>query len=95
MDPIPFAVTVSVAFLVLYSFGPGYLRALGLSLVESLAVVTGLFAATTVAAFHQFVRRARPEQRAEIPGPVRLKRLYYAVLIGIAVMVLLLLPLLL
>lgn len=92
MDAVPFAVTVCGSFLVLYAFGPGYLLGLGLTLGESLAVVTGAFGCTTVVGYHRLVRRARPEQRAEVPGTVRLKRLYYAVLIGIAVIVLLLLP---
>lgn len=92
VDAVPFAVSVTSAFLVLYAFGPGYLLGLGLALGEALVVVTGLFLATTVLSYHRFVRRARPEQRAEVPGPVRFKRLYYAVLIGIAVIFLLMLP---
>lgn len=92
VDPVPFAVTVSAAFLVLYSFGPGYLLGLGFALREALVVVTGLFGSTSVVAYHQLVLRARPDLRAEIPGPVRLQRLYYAVLVGIVVVVLLMVP---
>jgi len=92
VDPVPFGVTTTAAFLVLYSFGPGYLIGLGLTLPQSLVVVTVLFCCATAAGYHQLVLRSRPEQRAEIPGPVRLKRLYYAVLIAIAVFVLLLIP---
>lgn len=92
VDPVPFGVTTTAAFLVLYSFGPGYLIGLGLALEEALVVVTCLFGCTVVLGYHQLVRRARPEQRAEIPGPVRMERLYYAVLIAIAVFVLLLIP---
>lgn len=92
VDPVPFTVTVSVAFLVLYSFGPGYLIGLGFTLGPALAVVTGLFCCTAAVGYRQLVLRARPEQRAEIPGTVRLKRLYYAVLVGIVLGLLLLLP---
>lgn len=92
VDPVPFVVTVTAAFLALYSFGPGYLLGLGLTLPESLAVVTAAFGSTTAVSYHWHVRRARPERRGEVPGTVRLKRLYYAVLIGMAVVVLLMLP---
>jgi hypothetical protein len=94
VDPVPFGVTVSLAFAVLYSFGPGYLLELGFTLSEALAIVTVLFAATTVVAYHRLVRRSRPEQKSEVPGPVRFAQLYYAMLIGIVLLIALLLVLL-
>lgn len=93
VDPVPFVVAVSTAFLALYSFGPGILLELGLALAESLAVLTAAFGTTTVVSYHQLVLRARPERRGEVPGPVRLKRLYYAVLVLVVVGVALLIPL--
>lgn len=94
VDPAPFAVTVSLAFAVLYSFGPGYLLELGFSLSEALLVVTALFAGTTAVAYHRLIRRARPEQKAEVSGSVRFAQLYYAILIGIVLLIGLLLVLL-
>jgi hypothetical protein len=93
VDPVPFVVTVLASFLVLFSFGPGYLMGLGFGFEQSLVVVACLFACTTAGGYYRLVLRARPKRRAEIPGPVRLKRLYYAVLIGLALCALLLLPL--
>lgn len=92
VDPVPFLVTVATGVLVLYSFGPGYLMALGLGVERALAVVTLLFGCVVVAAYYRFVWRARPKRRGEVPGPVRFRRLVYAVLVGIAVLVLLMLP---
>lgn len=92
VDPVPFAVVTAATFLVLYSFGPGYLLGLGLALWEALFLLTLVFGCTTMVGYHRFVLRARPERRGEVPGPVRLKRLYYAVLIGIVLVLLLMLP---
>lgn len=94
VDPAPFAVTVSLAFAVLFSFGPGYLLELGFSLSEALVVVTVLFAGTTAVSYHRLVRRARPEQKGEVPGSVRFGQLYYGILIGIVLLIGLLLVLL-
>ncbi len=92
VDPVPFLVTVLAGFLVLYSFGPGYLMVFGLPLATTLAVVTAVFGGVVAVAFHRFVWTARPERRGEVPSGVRFKRLVYAVLIGIGIIVLLLLP---
>lgn len=92
VDPVPFLVAVFIGFLLLYSFGPGYLMTFGLDIGGALAAVTGAFVCVVAAAFHQFVWTARPEHRTEIPSTVRLKRLFYAVFIAIAVFVLLLIP---
>lgn len=92
IDPVPFLVTVFAGFLVLYSFGPGYLMVFGVGLPAALVSVTAVFAGLVAAAYHRLVRRARPERRGEVPGPVRFQRLVYAVAAGIGVMVLLLIP---
>jgi hypothetical protein len=90
IDPVPFLVTASMAFAVLYSFGPGYLLELGFSLPEALGVVTVLFLGTTIVAYHRLVRRARPEQRSEISASGQFAQLYYAILIGIVLLIVLL-----
>lgn len=92
VDAVPFLVSLTGSFLMLFAFGPGYLLGLGLQLGEAMLVVAGVFCCSAGLSYYLFVRRARPEQRAQIPGPVRFKRLYYAVLIGIALIVLLMLP---
>lgn len=93
VDPVPFLVIATGGFLVLYSFAPSYFLELGLALGPALAVTTGLFVCTAAVAYHRFVRRARPAMRAEVPTAVRLHRLFYAIAAGVALSILLLIPL--
>lgn len=92
VDPVPFLVVVLGAFLVSYSYGPLYLMALGLGLGDSLLACGAVSAVATGAAHHRLVWTARPDLRGEVPAAVRFKRLFYAVLIGVAVLALLALP---
>lgn len=94
VDPVPFLVVVLGMAMLSYSYGPLYLMALGLDLGEALLACGAVLAATIGAAHNRLVWNARPDLRAEIPAPVRLKRFFYAVLIGVGVLALLLLPLL-
>ena len=93
VDPVPFLVVAATAFTVSYSYGPLYLMALGVDLPSALlacGVVTG---GAVAAAYHRYVRRARPELRAEVPVDARLRRFFYGVLVGMAVLAGLALPL--
>lgn len=92
IDPIPFLVTGSVAFLLLFAFAPGCLLSLGMAIENALGLTSVAFSATLVAAYHQLVYDVNPTRMEEIPGPVRFRRLVYVVLIATAVMVLLLIP---
>jgi hypothetical protein len=92
VDPIPFLVTGSIAFLLLFAFAPGYLLSLGLTVGNALVVTSVAFVATLLAAYHQLVYDANPIRREEVPGAVRFRRLVYVVLIATMVMLLLLIP---
>lgn len=92
VDPIPFLVTGSIAFLLLFAFAPGYLLSLGLTVERALVVTSVAFGATLLAAYHQLVYDVNPIRREEIPGPVRFRRLVYVVLVATAAMLLLLIP---
>lgn len=94
VDPVPFLVVASFAFLVSFSYGPIYCMALGLSLPVGLVVSALAFSFGTGAAYHRLVRAARPELAGEIPADVRLQRLFYAIVVTIALLALLSLPLL-
>jgi hypothetical protein len=94
VDPVPFLVIASLAFLVSFSYGPIYCMALGLSLPAALAVSGLAFSFATGAAYHRLVRTARPELAGEIPAEQRLRRLFYATIVAIALLALLLVPLL-
>jgi hypothetical protein len=92
VDPVPFLVVSSLGLLVSFSYGPIYLLALGCSLPVALVVSGVLFVCVTGAAYHQMVLTARPGLRGEIPPERRLRRLVYAAVVGLALVVLLSLP---
>ncbi|WP_256685392.1 hypothetical protein [Halococcus qingdaonensis] len=92
VDPVPFLVVSSLAFLMSFSYGPIYLLALGLSLPISITVSTILFVCATGTAYHQMVLTTRPELRGEIPPEQRLRRLVYAAAVLLALLALLSLP---
>lgn len=94
VDAVPFLVTLTTAFLVVFSFGPVYGLALGWSVDGSLVASGLVFVGLGLAAYVQLVARARPEMRGEVPADQRLLRLVYA-MVGMGVVVVaLVLPLL-
>lgn len=93
VDPVPFLVVVLGMAMLSYSYGPLYLMALGLDLGEALLACGAVLTTTIGAAHNRFVWNARPDLSAEVPATVRLKRLFYAVLIGVGMLALLALPL--
>lgn len=93
VDPVPFFVVTGTAFATCYSFGPLYVVALGADLATGVAASTGAFLAATGGAYHRFVWTARPDVRDEVPAARRLRRLVLLVAVGIALIVLLAIPL--
>lgn len=94
VDAVPFLVVTAMAVLVCFSFGPIYVLAIGL---EGPAVFGLPTVACTVAvgvAYYRLVHTARPEVRGEISPEQRIKGLFYAAMVGVAVLVALSLPLL-
>lgn len=95
VDAVPFVVTCGSTFLLLYSFIPLYLQALGLEMVLALSTTTLVYGAVLVGAYHRQVYRVDPERRASVPAGLRFRRLVYLMLITVALVVLLSLPLVL
>ena len=93
VDPVPFLVVSITGLAIVFSFGPMYLLAIGLDLPAAAAGTSVALVGTTCLAYYRYVWRARPARRKVVPGPVRLKRLYYAVFVAIALLALLALPL--
>ena len=93
VDPVPFLVVTSFGFLVSFSYGPGYCLALGLRGPIVLLPSSIAFVAVTACAYHRLVWTYRPSLQGEIPPEQRLLRLFYAILIGIALLIGLTLPL--
>lgn len=95
VDPVPYLVVASLAFLLCFSFGPVYCLALGSSLPVAVAVSTLVFAGLAVGAYHQMVWTTRPELHGEVPAVQRLYRLFYLGVLFAVVFLALSLPLLL
>ena len=93
VDPVPFYVVALGAFLVSYSYGPLYLMALGLGLGDSLLACGAVVSLAVGVAHHRMVWTARPDLSSEVPAVLRIRRLFYAVLIGVGALALLALPL--
>ncbi len=92
VDPVPFLVVTLLAFLLIYAFGPLYLQAFGVSVDHGLVVCTAVFIPTAVAAYYQFVWTHRPERRGIVTAGQRFGRLWYGLLILVALSLLLSLP---
>ncbi|MEZ3165291.1 hypothetical protein ABNG03_09415 [Halorubrum sp. RMP-47] len=78
VDPIPFLVTTGLAFALVFSFGPLYGLAYGLSLSGALALSALGFGATAWVAYCQLVRAAPPVDAGPLPSGPRFERLLYA-----------------
>ena len=55
VDPVAFLVVTALSVLVIYSFGPLYLQALGLRVNYGLSVCTGVFLGIAAAAYYRLV----------------------------------------
>jgi hypothetical protein len=94
VDAVPFLVVTAMAALVCFSFGPIYVLAIGLDGPAVFGLPTVACAAAVGVAYHRLVHTARPELRGEIPAEQRIRGLFYAAIVGAAVLVALSLPLL-
>lgn len=92
VDPMPWVVTVSLGFMLLFSIGPIYLHEYGLDPLPSMIALTVIFLGVIVISYWRFVHTVRPDLRGEIPPDVRIERLFYAILAGILVLIAVSLP---
>jgi len=94
VDAVPFFVVAAMAVLISFSFGPLYALAVGLEGAAVFGLPTVACLAAIAVAYHRLVYTARPELRGEIPAEQRILGLFYAAIIGVAVLGALSLPLL-
>jgi len=92
VDAVPFLVVSGLAFLVCFSFGPIYVLSLGLEGPIVFGLPTVACVVAVAAAYYRLVHTVRPELRGEIPPGQRIAGLFYAALVGAAVLVGLSLP---
>lgn len=90
VDPVPFLVVVLTAFLITHAWGPLYLLALGVELLPAFVVLTALWLVIAGVAYDRLVRTVYPERPSVADG--RLASLWYAVVSGFGITVLLALP---
>ncbi|MFB6153840.1 MAG: hypothetical protein ABEJ27_06265 [Halodesulfurarchaeum sp.] len=83
IDPVPFAVSLLLAFMIVFSFGPIYGMAYGFSLRQALVLSTGVMIAVGAGAYYRLVWTYRPEVREEVPPGARLQRLFYGIIAGV------------
>jgi hypothetical protein len=85
IDPVPFLVTAGMGFTLIFSFGPIYGLAYGLSLPAALGASALGFGGVALVAHRQLVRSAPPIDAGPLPADIRFERLLYAgVGLGIA-----------
>ena len=78
IDPVPFLVTAGLAFALVFSFGPIYGLAYGLSLSGAVGASALGFAGVAAVAYRQLVRSAPPVDAGPLPADLRFERLLYA-----------------
>ena len=95
VDPVPFFVVCASVVAIVFSFGPAYLLTLKLSFATAIGVCVVVCLSLVGASYHRLVWHSRPEHRSVVPAAQRLERLFYAILTGMALVLLLSLPLVL
>ncbi|MEF8773583.1 MAG: hypothetical protein V5A23_04755 [Halobacteriales archaeon] len=93
VDPVPFVVVAGTAFMLVYSYLPLYLMAFDVSVTGAVLAATAVWVWIALGAYHRLVWTFRPEYREHVPAGARFRRLIYAALVAVAVVVLLALPL--
>ena len=88
VDPVPFLVSAGLSAMLLFSTGPLYGLAYGLSVRVSLAAVTVAAVAVSAFAYHRLVWVAAPSW-VVVPAELRFQRLLYvAVAFGVVLLAL-------
>lgn len=94
IDPVPFLVTVGLAFMIAFSAGPIYGLAYGLPLRSALALSGAAFVGAATVAYCQLVRNAPAIDAGPLPPGPRVERLFYGAIGVCVVLIALTIPLL-
>lgn len=86
IDPIPFLVVALLGVTVFMAWGPLYLKEHGVAEPAAVGCSGALAAGTVGVAYYQYVWNANPAIREEVPAGVRFRKLLYAILIGVVVL---------
>ncbi|MFW6265908.1 MAG: hypothetical protein ACOC2A_03930, partial [Halanaeroarchaeum sp.] len=72
---------------------PIYLQEYGLSFAPAIVAVSMVFVGVVLVGYWRLVHTVRPDLRAETPPELRIQRLFYAVLVGILLLLAVSIPL--
>ena len=86
VDPVPFLIVSLLGIPIMIGWGPVYLLELGVPLGPAVSISVLLAVAVTAAAYHRYVLTACPEARREVPVAFRVRRLLYAIVVGVALL---------
>ncbi|MFB6250292.1 MAG: hypothetical protein ABEI27_01165 [Halobellus sp.] len=89
VDPIPFAVIASVAWLLCLSFGPLYLDAFSVPWARGVLVSVAVAVGMTVWAYRRFIWTVDPTVRRELSVGLRFRQICYgAIIFGVVLLLL-------
>lgn len=90
VDPVPFLVVALLAITIFLAWGPVYLLEFNVDIRIAVGVSLALASVAVVASFYRLVWTTNPTVRREVPAAVRFKKLFYAIVIGVIVVLVLL-----
>lgn len=85
IDPVPFFVVALLGVMVAIAWGPLYLKAHGISELVAVTASVSLAVVAICASYYHYVWSANPDVRAEVAAEVRYRKLLYAIVIGVIV----------
>lgn len=94
VDPVPFGVSAMLIFMLVFSIGPIYAQAYGISLSGGIMISTVVFVVSSGMAYYRLVWTATPNT-PRVAVDVRVERLLYLMLMMGAILVGITVPLLL
>lgn len=86
VDPVPFFVVSLLGITLLIGWGPPYLLEWGVPVGPAVAVSIILATGVTIDAYRRYVLTARPEVRHEVPAALRVRRILYTSVVGVAIL---------
>ncbi|QLD88934.1 hypothetical protein HWV07_07785 [Natronomonas salina] len=85
VDPVPFLVVALLGVMIAIAWGPLYLKSHGVGQPTAVTASVGLAAATVGSSYYRYVWTANPLVRRTVPAAVRFRKLVYAMVIGVLV----------
>ena len=89
IDPVPFFVVALLGVMITIAWGPLYLKSHGVEQSVAVTASVGLAAVTVGTSYYRYVWTANPNVRENVPAAVRFRKLVYALLIGVVVVLVL------